>query len=116
MFEGYAFEMLRTLLALAGVCVLAWAVLRMLAKRGIGQPFAGKGAMVQVLQRVPLDARRALYVVRAGERLLLVGVGESGAPTLVAEIDPALVDARAAANASDAPAASGGAVPRSVPG
>ena len=116
MFEGYVFEMLRTLLALAGVCVLAWAVLRMLAKRGIGQPFAGKGDLVQVLQRVPLDARRALYVVRAGKRLLLVGVGESGAPSLVAEIDPALVSAHAATTASDAPAPTGNAVPGSVPG
>lgn len=116
MFTGYVFEMLRTLLALAGVCVLAWAVLRMLARRGIGQPFAGKDALVQVLQRVPLDARRALYVVRAGKHLLLVGVGESGAPSLVAEIDPSRVDAHAAVTASDAPAASSGAVSRSVPG
>lgn len=87
MFEGYLFEMLRTLLALAGVCLFAWALLRMLARRGFGKAFAVRGALVEVVERVPLDGRRALYVVRVGGRLLLIGLGESGAPTLVLELD-----------------------------
>ena len=102
------------LLALAGVCVLAWAVLGMLARRGFGRALAaGIGAPVEVVQRVPLDSRRALYVVRAGKRLLLVGVGESGAPSLVAELDPALASERERRPAvGEAHAATGGEVPR----
>ncbi len=103
MFEGYLFEMLRTLLALAGVCLLAWGLLRVLARRGWGRPFARAGSLVEVIERVPLDARRALYVVRAGGRVLLVGVGESGAPSLVAELDPGLARAAQPATPPGAP-------------
>jgi flagellar biogenesis protein FliO len=87
---GYAWEMVRTLLALAGVCLLAWVVLRMLAQRGFGRALPRGGpSRVEVLERVPLDARRALYVVRADGRVLLLGLGESGAPVLVTELDAA---------------------------
>jgi flagellar protein FliO/FliZ len=81
---GYGVALLQTLLALAAVCILAWVVLRWSARRGLG---TGRGR-VRVLERVPLDARRALYLVQIGERVLLVGAGEGGAPSLLAELDP----------------------------
>jgi flagellar biogenesis protein FliO len=114
--DGYLFEMLRTLLALAGVCVFAWVVLRMLARRGVGRRFVEKGAPVEVVQRVPLDARRALYVVRAGKRLLLVGMGETGAPTLVTELDPTLLDTRTGMPPDEVKVLAGHSVPGSVAG
>lgn len=81
---GYGVALLQTLFALAAVCVLAWAFLRLSARRGFG---TGSGR-ARVLERLPLDGRRALYLVEIGERILLVGVGDGGAPSLIAELDP----------------------------
>lgn len=81
---GYGVALLQTLLALAAVCVLAWALLRFGARRGVG---VSRGR-VRVLERVPLDHRRALYLVGIGERVWLIGVGDGGAPALLAELDP----------------------------
>ena len=82
---GYGVSLLQTLLALAAVCVLAWVVLRWSAKRGLG---LGGGRRVKVLERVPLDGRRALYLVEVGGRVLLIGAGDASAPAVLAELDP----------------------------
>ncbi len=81
---GYGVALFQSLLALAAVCVLAWVVLRWSARRGLG----GAGRRVQVLERVPLDARRAVYLVRIGERVLLLGGGDGAAPSVLAELTP----------------------------
>lgn len=81
---GYGAALLQSLLALAAVCILAWVVLRWSAKAGLGTG----GRHLEVLERLALDHRRGLVLVRAGERVLLLGVGEGAAPTLVAELDP----------------------------
>lgn len=83
---GYGIALLQTLLALAAVCVLAWVVLRWGARRGFGT--GALGGRVRVLERIALDPRRTLYVVKIGERVLLLGAGDGGSPTLIAEIDP----------------------------
>ncbi|MCA9607162.1 MAG: flagellar biosynthetic protein FliO [Myxococcales bacterium] len=83
--SGYGVSLLQTLLALAAVCILAWVVLRWTAKRGLG---LGGGRRVKVLERVPLDGRRALYLVEVGGRVLLLGAGEGASPALLAELDP----------------------------
>jgi hypothetical protein len=44
---------------------------------------------VRVLERIPLEGRRALYLVELGDRVLLIGAGEGGAPALLTEIDAA---------------------------
>lgn len=84
---GYGLVLLQTLFALAGVCVLAWVVLRWGARRGIG--VGAFGGRVRVLERIALEPRRALYLVKVGERVLLLGAGEGGSPTLITELDPA---------------------------
>lgn len=82
---GYGAALLQALLALGGVCVLAWVVLRFGARRGFGVG-AGRGGRVTVLERVALDPRRSLYLVKVGERVLLLSAGDGGAPALVAEL------------------------------
>ncbi|MEZ4256842.1 MAG: flagellar biosynthetic protein FliO [Polyangiales bacterium] len=88
---GYGWALFETLLALVGVCVLAWVVLHWAARQGFGT--GGGGGRMRVVDRVALDARRGLALVEVGERMFLVGTGDGAAPTMLAEIDPAAVPA-----------------------
>lgn len=81
---GYGVALLQTLLALAAVCILAWVVLRWAAQKGLGIGATGKH--VKVLERVALDARRTLWVVQIGEKVLLIGAGDGASPTTLAEL------------------------------
>jgi flagellar biosynthetic protein FliO len=80
---GYGASLLQSLLALAAVCILAWVVLRWSAQRGLG---LGEGRRVRVIERVALDARRAIYLVQVGERVLVVGAGDGASPSLLSEL------------------------------
>lgn len=82
--------MLSTALALLAVCALAVVSLRLLGRRAAGQPTRG----LRVVARLPLDARRTLFVVEAAGRSLLVGAGD-GPLTLLAELDPSRLPAPA---------------------
>lgn len=67
----------RTLLVLAGVCALAYALL----KWGVGRLVGGKGATggtLEVVERCPLSPDRAVVLLRVGERGLIVGDSEAG--------------------------------------
>ena len=91
--SAFAYDLLRTLLALLAVCVLLFAVLRLLSRRGWAGAFGGLGGAaanggLRVLQRLPLEPRKTLYLVAAGERRLLIATGDSGAPRLIAELEP----------------------------
>ncbi len=81
--SGYGVSLLQSLLALALVCILAWVVLRFFAARGVG---VGLGRRVKVLERVPLDARRWIYLVELGDRVLVLGVGDGASPTLLKDL------------------------------
>jgi flagellar protein FliO/FliZ len=80
-------QVLQTLVALAAVCALAWIVLRALSLRGVGVKPRGTREL-EVLEQLPLGPRRSLYVVRAGDKRLVIGLGEQGAPVLIAELEP----------------------------
>jgi flagellar biogenesis protein FliO len=80
---GYGVALLQTLLALAAVCILAWTVLRWTSGRGLGGLGGGR---IEILERAHLEPRRMLHLVRIGTRTFLVGTGESGPPSLLAEI------------------------------
>jgi flagellar biogenesis protein FliO len=85
-------SVLRVLLALAGVCGLAWVVLAVFARRGLVASAGGLGrtpSRLRVLERVSLSPRRQLYLVQADSRVFLVGTGEAGPPALIAELDSA---------------------------
>lgn len=94
---GYGVALVQSLLALVAVCVLAWVVLRMGAKAGLG---IGRGEHLEVVERMALDARRSVVVVRVGKRMLLLGVGEGAAPQLLTELDPRELPASPRANVS----------------
>ncbi len=70
-----------SLISLGVVCVIAWATLRWLGRRGVGQ---GHG-ILRVVARMPLEPRRSVYLIEAAGRRFLVGVGD-GPMALLAEI------------------------------
>jgi flagellar biogenesis protein FliO len=85
--DGYLWSLLRAILALALVLALAWGVLRWLAQRGFGtgRSLPG-GRRLRLLERLPLDARRSVYLVEADARCFLIGAGEGEGPRLLAEL------------------------------
>jgi flagellar biosynthetic protein FliO len=70
--------------SLGAVCLVAYVALKLLAGRGVGK---ASGA-IRVVARCPLEPRRSLYVIEAGGRCFLVGVGD-GPMTTLAELDAA---------------------------
>ncbi len=47
----------------------------------------GRAGDLRVISRVSLSPKHSVYVLRAGQRLLLVGAGPQGAPALISELD-----------------------------
>ena len=88
----------QTLLTLGAVCALAWWVLRWAARRGVGRSPAG---VITVVDRVALDPRRTLFVVRVGTKALLLG-GSDSSLAVLSELDPATLPAPAPATPDDA--------------
>jgi len=71
LYPGYLIE---TFVTLAGVCALAVLVLWAARRLGSARP-AGPLELRGVL---PLDARRAIYLVKVGDVVFVVGVGDGG--------------------------------------
>jgi len=71
-----------TLVTLVGVVLLAVVVLYGGRRLGIGRP----SGPLELLGRLPLDARRAVYLVRVGKVVYVVGASEGGL-TRLAELD-----------------------------
>lgn len=69
----------------AALLVLAGAGALCLAARG--KAAGSTASRLQVLGRVHLPPRHALFLVRAGRRTLLIGTGPQGAPSLLGELD-----------------------------
>ena len=63
-----------TLVMLTGVAVLAVLLLSVGRRLGIGRP----SGPLELVGRLPLDGRRAVYLVRVGETVYVVGASESG--------------------------------------
>jgi flagellar biogenesis protein FliO len=80
----YGASLLQTLVALAAVCALAYVAVRF----GLGRLYrtASSGRRMRVVERLPLDGRRALLLVEVDERTYLVGSGEGAPPALLAEL------------------------------
>ena len=59
---------------LTGVAALAVLLLAVGRKFGIGRP----SGPLELVGRLPLDGRRAVYLVRVGETVYVVGASENG--------------------------------------
>lgn len=63
-----------TFIALCAVIVFAAFVLYAARRAGVGQA----GGPIELVGRLPLDGRRAVYLVRVGEIVYVVGASEAG--------------------------------------
>ena len=79
---GYLWDFTRSVLALLGAGALVWLLLKSLQQRGFGK----SDGPVRVVQRIALEPRKALYVVRAGDKTLLIGCADGAAPALLTEL------------------------------
>lgn len=102
---SYGIFLLETVVVLALVCVLAWAVIRFGLRRLYAIPgdAATRGAPLRVIARLPLEPRRTIYLIEACGKSLLVGVSDGGAMTTLAELDAAAVATATAAATTQAP-------------
>ncbi|MBE2250979.1 MAG: flagellar biosynthetic protein FliO [Myxococcus sp.] len=93
---GLGWALVRTLVVLAMVVVLAWFSLNVVLRRVMGLgPAAGRRGIVNVVERVPLDQKRTLYVVRAGDEVLLLG-GSDLSVTFLTKLDAGVLEQSAA--------------------
>jgi flagellar biogenesis protein FliO len=76
-----------TLVTLLGVIALAAAVLYAARRIGVGRP----GGPLELVGRLPLDGRRAVYLVRVSKTIYVVGASEAGLAKL-GELDETSVD------------------------
>jgi flagellar biogenesis protein FliO len=72
--SSYAGYLIETFVTLVAVCALAYVVLWGARRLGVGRP---RGP-IELCGHLPLDARRAIYLVKVGSQVLVVGVGEGG--------------------------------------
>lgn len=73
-------EMMRELLAAAGVLLLLGAVVLALRRRA-GHP-RGRARLLTAVERLPLSPHHSVHLVRLGDRGLLIGVSPSGCAVL----------------------------------
>lgn len=94
--------LVRTMVVLGMVIALVYLTLNVGLRKLLGiRPTAGT-SMVTVLERVPLDQRRSLFVVEAAGEVLLIG-GSDNSLTLLSKLDRAEVDRLRAARATGRP-------------
>jgi flagellar biogenesis protein FliO len=70
----YGAYIVETFVTLLAVCALAFVVLYGAKRLGIGRA----SGPIKLCGQLPLDRRRAIYVVKVGSQVLVVGVGEAG--------------------------------------
>jgi len=71
---SYGSYVLETFVTLLLVCAVAVAVLYGARRFGIGR---ARGP-IELVGQLPLDARRAIYLVRVGAQVIVVGASEAG--------------------------------------
>ncbi|MBL9037378.1 MAG: FliO/MopB family protein [Archangium sp.] len=83
--------LVRTFVVLGLVVALIYLSLNVGLRKLMGVAPVGSGRVVRVLERVPLDQKHALFVVRAGNEVLLLGAADNGVQ-LVTKLDAAEVE------------------------
>jgi flagellar biogenesis protein FliO len=72
--SSYTAYLIETFVTLIAVCALAVLVLWVGRRAGMTRGYGP----IELYGHLPLDARRAIYLVKVGEHVLVVGVGEGG--------------------------------------
>lgn len=84
--------LLRTFVVLGFVIMAIYITLNFGLRRLMGIAAVPRGqGVVQVVERIPLDQKRAMFVIKAAGEYLLIGGGDS-ALQLIAKLDPAEVE------------------------
>ena len=93
--SSFGWMLLQTLVALLFICAVAWLLLRVMGRytNGLGP----SKSMIEIVERVAIDQRKSLYIMKVTGRWLLVGSSETGLQ-LLTELDPK--DAAQAAEAN----------------
>ncbi|MCB9654313.1 MAG: flagellar biosynthetic protein FliO [Deltaproteobacteria bacterium] len=80
-------QLLKTVLVLGAVCLLAYVVLGRLLPRLLNIPAPGTSRrIIQVVDRLPVDPKRSVMLIKLGERHYLIGVTEHGI-SLLSQVD-----------------------------
>jgi flagellar protein FliO/FliZ len=79
---------IQTVVTLAGVVALAVLVLYGARRAGVGRA----SGPLSVVGRLPLDGRRAVYLVRVGRAIYVIGVSDGGLVKLGEMAEADLVD------------------------
>ena len=93
---GLGSSLALSFVSLGMVCLVAFGVLRWLARKGVGQV----DASIRLVGRCGLEARKAVYLIEAGGRCFLVGVGD-GPMTMLAEIEKSALPSTLAPGANE---------------
>lgn len=104
--ESLGWTLVRTLFMLGAVVASIYLTLNVGLRKLMGLQGVSKGraSVVSVVERVPLDQRRTLYVLKAAGEYLLVGGGEEGLQ-LLSKLDTAAVEQLHAEQQRPAPSA-----------
>ncbi len=91
--ESMGWMLVRTVLLLLAVLASIYLTLnvglrKLMGLQGVG---VGRQSVVSVVERVPLDQRKALFVLKAADEYLLVGSGEGGLQ-LLSKLDTQAVE------------------------
>jgi flagellar biogenesis protein FliO len=91
--ESLGWVLARTLLLLGAVLLSIYLTLNVGLRKlmGLQGPMGRRQSLVSVVERVPLDQRRTLFVLKAADEYLLVGSGEGGLQ-LLSKLDTQAVD------------------------
>jgi len=91
--ESLGWMLTRTLLLFGAVVASIYLTLNVGLRKlmGLQGVPAGRPSVVSVLERIPLDQRRSLFVLKAADEYLLVGGGESGLQ-LLSKLDTTAVE------------------------
>src|SRR5437868_508679 len=85
--ESVGYMLLRTIVVLGMVVMLAYVSLNWGLRRMLGLKVPALGSsVVSVIERVPLDQRRSVFLIKAGSEYLLVG-GSEASLSLLSKLD-----------------------------
>ncbi len=99
---SFLWALLQTLVALGAVCAAAYVMLRVILPRLGGIGLRRTAGLVQVVDALPLDPRRALYVIEVSGKYLLIGASEAGL-RVIETLDAAAVEKALAARETAPP-------------